>query len=69
MTPTTKPTAEPSCAGGLVIRTRVDVLTSSDDKQWTAIEKLKNRLPTWGTLALTSLAGGLGATLGVMLSK
>ena len=40
------------------------ICTLEEDRvdQWTAINSLRNRLPLWATLAISSLTGALGVT-------
>lgn len=38
-------------------------LKASDAKQWIAIEKLQNRLPTWATVLISTLTFALGVSL------
>lgn len=42
---------------------RVDTLEKSDIKQWEAIEKIKDRIPVWGTILISVLTFSLGASL------
>lgn len=46
---------------GLV--TELENLKISDEKQWTAIEKLQNRLPVWATFTISLLTFLLGFTI------
>lgn len=53
----------PQCAAGVDTRRRVIELEESDDRQWQAIEKLQNRLPTWATVVISLLTFLLGCSV------
>jgi len=48
---------------------QIEGLKQSDSKQWTAIEKLQNRLPTWATMLISVLTFFLGLTVGFISVK
>lgn len=56
MTAPTK-TNSPGCPLGHENRAHVTTLRENDVRQWDAIDRLRNRLPTWATLAIASLTG------------
>jgi len=41
----------------------ITTLKQSDEEQWTAINKLRNRLPNWAVFIIAGLTGALGWTL------
>lgn len=43
-----------------VVESEVDTLKGETEKQWQAIEKLKNRLPLWATMLISVLTFALG---------
>lgn len=47
----------------------IKTLKDSDDRQWDAIEKLRNRLPVWATMVFSLLTFAIGCvtTYAVML--
>ncbi len=51
--------------------TEIETLKESDTKQWSAIEKLRNRLPIWATTIISLLTFFIGCliTYVMMLSK
>ncbi len=54
-----------------VSETEITALKESDDKQWSAIEKLQNRLPIWATTVISLLTFFVGCTTtyAVMLAR
>lgn len=51
---------EPACGAGIELAQRVYGLEASDRRQWEAIEKIQNRLPSWATLLISVLTFFLG---------
>jgi hypothetical protein len=45
------------------VNARMENLEESDKLQWEAIEKIKDRIPVWGTLLISVLTFALGASL------
>jgi hypothetical protein len=45
------------------IQADVEQLKTDNEKQWTAIERLQNRLPVWATMVISVLTFLLGASL------
>ena len=41
----------------------IGTLKKSDNEQWEAINKLRNRLPNWAVLLIATLTGALGWSL------
>lgn len=41
----------------------ITTLKQSDEEQWEAINKLRNRLPNWAVFLIAGLTGALGWTL------
>jgi len=41
----------------------ITMLKQSDEEQWTAINKLRTRLPNWAVFLIAGLTGALGWTL------
>ena len=54
-----------------ISETEITTLKESDDKQWSAIEKLQNRLPIWATTVISLLTFFVGCTTtyAVMLAR
>ena len=66
--------ANGDCTIGAEVRTdikglkeRADELHEVDEQQWEVLNKLRDRLPVWATLAIAGLSGAIGvlATLAV----
>lgn len=47
----------------------IEALQKSDEQQWTAIENLRNRPPTWATFALTGMGGVIGYLIALLQIK
>lgn len=58
--PSTPLSREPACGAGIELAQRVYGLEASDRRQWEAIEKIQNRLPSWATLLISVLTFFLG---------
>jgi len=62
----TKPlNREPACGAGIELAQRVYGLEDSDKRQWEAIERIQNRLPSWATLLISVLTFFLGIAVTV----
>lgn len=46
-----------------VHKTKIDRLEKETEEQWTAINKLRDRLPVWATIAISLLTFLLGCSL------
>jgi hypothetical protein len=46
-----------------VTEAKIENLEASDEKQWSAIEKLQSRLPLWATVILMVMSGLVGSSL------
>jgi hypothetical protein len=51
------------------VEKQIETLEANDEKQWTAIERLQNRLPVWGTLVISLLTFFLGLAVGFISVK
>ena len=51
------------CAQIKVNAKAIETLEISDSNQWTAINKLQNRLPNWAVFLIAGLSGALGWAL------
>lgn len=45
------------------MESEVRMLKESDKLQWNAIDKIRDRLPVWGTIVISILMFALGATM------
>jgi len=66
----------PKCGAGIrygeQIRSIIDIIQEikrENKEQWDAIERLKNRLPVWATLFVSSLTGVIGVLVGLLVAK
>jgi len=59
------------CAVGAGLKRDVAGLHESDERQWTAIDQLRNRLPLWATtvISLLTFCVGVLLTVAVQLAR
>lgn len=63
MPPQEKLNTEPACAAGVAHAQQIKDLKIDGAKQWEVIDKIRDRLPVWATLLMTSMGVLVGSAL------